>query len=249
MKRLAMLFHPDDYKNKPKALDLYAIIEEITEIGEVAPTLYEKYLEKLQNIKFDSLLDLGCGNGNFLAGISKVYPNKILKGIDLSPQMVERAKAKGVDAKAVDICQLDEKFDVITAIFDMLNYIPPFELEKFMKCVYERLNDGGYFLFDINTLYGFEEISNGSLIVDEGDKFLAIDGEYVSGIHQSKFTLFSKTENGLYQKQQERIMQFYHSIEDILQVSGMLKVEIEDIELYSDTADKTLVILKKELNK
>ena len=245
MKRLTMLFHPDDYRNKPKALDLYAIIEEMTEIGEVAPTLYEKYLEKLQKIEFNSLLDLGCGNGDFLAGISKIYPNKRLLGIDLSPKMVERAKSKGVEAKAIDICQLDESFDVITAIFDMVNYIPPFELEDFMKCVYNRLNSGGYFIFDINTLYGFEEVSNGSLIVDEGDRFLAIDGEFAGSIHQSKFTLFTKSNNNLYQKEQESIMQFYHSIDELVEASNMEMIEIEDIELYSDRADKTLIILKK----
>ena len=241
-----MLFHPDDYKNSTEALDLYAVIEEMTEVEEVAPRLYEKYLEKLTDIEFDSLLDLGCGGGDFLLGLSKVFPDKKLEGIDLSPEMVNRAVSKGVSAQVADICTLDERYDVITAVFDMLNYIAPFELKKFLSCIYQRLNEGGYLICDINTLYGFEEITSGSLIVDRDEKFLAVDSYFEDGINRSQFTLFSRVENGLYSKSSEEIKQFYHSPESIIENSNMTERGIEDIGLYSDDADKTLLILKKE---
>lgn len=242
-----MLFHPDDYKNSPEALDLYAVIEEMTEVEEVAPILYEKYLEKLTGIEFDSLLDLGCGGGDFLLGLSKVFPDKRLEGIDLSPEMVKRAQSKGVSAQVEDICSVEKRYDVITAIFDMLNYIPPFELKKFLTCIYERINNGGYLICDINTLYGFEEITSGSLIVDRDDKFLAVDSYFEDGINRSRFTLFSRVENGLYSKKSEEIKQFYHSPDDIVKSSRMTEVGREEIGLYSDDADKTLLILKKEI--
>ena len=242
-----MPFHPNSYKNSPDALDLYAQIEDMTEVKEAAPHLYVKYLEELQNIEFDSLLDVGCGSGDFLSALSTVMPHITFKGIDLSPVMVEKAKNNGVDAEAIDLCDVKEKYDVITAIFDTLNYIMPIELSKFLECVSEHLNSGGYFLCDINTLYGFEEIANGSLIVDEKDKFLAIDSEFDNDIYEATFTLFMRDSNNRYSKIQKKIHQFYHTIDDISNSSKTLEiVKEEEIKLYSDTPDKILLLMKKK---
>lgn len=240
-----MLFHPDDYKNSTEALDLYAVIEEMTQVQEVAPILYEKYLEKIEGIEFDSLLDLGCGGGDLLLGLSKVFPDKRLEGVDLSPMMIERARSKGVSAQVADICTLDSRYDIITAVFDMLNYIPPFKLKEFLSCINNRLNEGGYLICDINTLHGFEEISNGSLIVDEDDKFLAVDSYFDDGISRSHFTLFSRVEDDLYKKRSEDIKQFYHRPESISKNSSLKEIAREDIGLYSDEPDKILLVLKK----
>ena len=241
-----MLFHPNNYKNTSDALDLYAQIEDMTEVKEAAPHLYVKYLEELQNIEFDSLLDVGCGSGDFLSALSTVMPNIKFKGIDLSPIMVEKARNNGVDAEVIDLCDIQEKYDVITAIFDTVNYIMPIELSRFLKCVEKHLNNGGYFLCDINTLYGFEEIANGSLIVDEEDKFLAIDSEFENDIYQATFTLFLQDSDNRYTKIQKKIHQFYHTIESIDNSSNTLEiVDTKEITLYSDTPDKILLVMKK----
>jgi len=241
-----MLFHPNDYKNTSDALDLYAQIEDMTEVKEAASHLYVKYLEELQNIEFDSLLDVGCGSGDFLSALSTVMPNIRFKGIDLSPIMVEKARNNGVDAEVIDLCDIQESYDVITAIFDTLNYIMPIELNRFLECVENHLNDGGYFLCDINTLYGFEEIANGSLIVDEEDKFLAIDSEFDNNIYEAIFTLFIQDSDNRYKKIQKKIHQFYHTIESIDNSSNTLEiVDTKEIALYSDTPDKILLVMKK----
>ena len=241
-----MSFHPNDYKNSPDALDLYAQIEDMTEVKDAAPHLYVKYLEELQNIEFNSLLDVGCGSGDFLSALSTVMPNIRFKGIDLSPVMVEKARNNGVDAEVIDLCDIEESYDVITAIFDTLNYIMPIELNRFLECVENHLNDGGYFLCDINTLYGFEEIANGSLIVDEEDKFLAIDSEFDNNIYEAIFTLFIQDSDNRYKKIQKKIHQFYHTIESIDNSSNTLEiVDTREIALYSDTPDKILLVMRK----
>ncbi len=49
------------------SLNLYAEIEHLLGVSDVAPTLYRNYLNTLRELQFDSLLDVGCGRGEFLA--------------------------------------------------------------------------------------------------------------------------------------------------------------------------------------
>ncbi len=48
------------------SLNLYAKIEDLLGVSEVAPILYSNYFRTLENIEFSSLLDIGCGRGEFL---------------------------------------------------------------------------------------------------------------------------------------------------------------------------------------
>jgi trans-aconitate methyltransferase len=73
----------------PKALDLYSKVEDLLGVNEVTPKLYENYFYTLQTLEFDSLLDVGCGRGEFLRQLSNLFPNTELMGIDLSPLMVK----------------------------------------------------------------------------------------------------------------------------------------------------------------
>ena len=65
------------------------------------------------------------------------------------------------------MCDLNGTYDVLTAVFDMLNYLDKEQLERFLSCVKAHLNEGGIFLCDINTLFGFENVAVGSYIVDD----------------------------------------------------------------------------------
>ncbi len=117
----------------PKALDLYAKVEDLLGVKEVSPKLYAHYFLALNNIDFDSILDVGCGSGDFLYKINKAFnPQKSL-GIDLSPNMVNMAKENGINADNINLYDIKESFDVITAVFDMLNYLNKNELKSFFK--------------------------------------------------------------------------------------------------------------------
>ncbi len=133
-------------------LDLYAKVEDLLGVKEAAPRLYAHYLLFLNSVDFNSLLDVGCGSGDFLCQMQSALDIEEIMGIDLSPLMVSRAVEQGIDAQCIDLCHLNGKYDVITAVFDMLNYLDKEELKHFFICVKEHLNDGGYFLCDINTL-------------------------------------------------------------------------------------------------
>ncbi|QOR61549.1 class I SAM-dependent DNA methyltransferase [Sulfurovum sp. ST-21] len=231
--------------NSSDSLDLYAKVEDLLGVKEAAPVLYAHYLLFLNSINFDILLDVGCGSGDFLRQMQGALGIPHVKGIDLSPVMVTQTKAQGIDAECIDLCMLDNSYDVITAVFDMLNYLDKAALKNFLKCVYEHLNEGGYFLCDINTLYGFEEVAVGSFIVDDERRFLTIDSEFDEGRYTSDFTLFEK-EGECFRKYQETIRQYYHTLEEIVALSSLELVQYDEVVLYEmEQADKIFMVLKK----
>ncbi len=231
--------------NSANSLDLYAKVEDLLGVKEAAPRLYAHYLLFLNTIDFDTLLDVGCGSGDFLIQMQEALDIPNVKGIDLSPVMVSKTVEMGLDAQCVDLCELNGKYDVITAVFDMLNYLTPQALESFFICVNEHLNDGGVFLCDINTLYGFENVAVGSFIVDDEERFLTVDSDYEEGEYISEFTLFEK-ENACYKKSQETIRQYYHTVDDLVKYSKLELLVSDEVNLYElEESDKTFVVLKK----
>ncbi|WP_373029165.1 class I SAM-dependent methyltransferase [Sulfurovum sp.] len=227
------------------SLDLYAKVEDLLGVKEVAPTLYAHYLLFLNSIDFDSLLDVGCGSGDFLRQIQGALDILQVKGVDLSPLMVSKTLEQGYDAECIDLCDLKGQYDVLTAVFDMLNYLDEAQLTQFLACVKEHLNDGGYFLCDINTLYGFENVAVGSYIVDDEERFLTVDSDFEEGVYSAEFTLFEK-EGSRFKKSQETIRQYHHAIDDIVMLSGLELVQSDDVNLYDfDESDKMFLVLRK----
>lgn len=215
-------------------------------IQEVAPSLYAHYLLTLQEIDPATLLDVGCGGGGFIKSIIGNFPDAKMKGIDLSPSMVSRAKENGVDSECIDLCDLDEKYDVITATFDVLNYLDGSSLSRFAKCVQSTLCDDGYFLCDINTEHGLEDVAVGSFIADWDDRFLAIDSDYDSGVYTSTFTLFERDKE-CFTKSSENINQYLHTIQNIADALGMELLSSTDVMLYSDEPDKSFLVFRNKV--
>ena len=228
------------------ALDLYARVEDLLGVNEVTPVLNEYYLETLDNMEFKTLLDVGCGSGGFLAQLAYDYPHVEALGIDLSSVMVEMTQAKGLKAQCIDLCKLDGKFDVITAIFDMVNYLDKKALKRFLGCIEEHLNVGGHFIFDINTLYAFKVVAAGTFIKDAGERFVTIDSDYEEdlGEYFMDFTLFEK-EGECFRKTQDSIIQYYHTVADIQKLTKMKLISKKAIAIYGNKTEKFYLILKK----
>ena len=231
--------------NTSDSLDLYAKVEDLLGVKEAAPSLYAHYLLFLNTITCDSLLDVGCGSGDFLRQMQGALAIPSVKGIDLSPLMVARAEEQGFEAECIDLCEMKGTYDVITAVFDMLNYLDKTQLIRFLGCVREHLNEGGYFLCDINTLYGFENVAVGSYIVDDDERFLTVDSDFEAGEYISEFTLFEK-EGACFKKSQETIRQYYHTVDEIVASSGLELVSCDEVALYElEGADKQFIVLGK----
>lgn len=121
--------------------------------------LWVDYLEALlKRVDFrpHSILDAACGTGN-VSEILSARGYEVV-GADIAPGMIEAAKAKHskVEYFVADLAELDlgRKFDLAISLFDSLNYITdPQRLAKAIERVGEHLVDGGYFIFDVNTIY------------------------------------------------------------------------------------------------
>lgn len=223
-------------------LDLYAKAEHLLGIEEATQVLHNIYKSQLQNYNIKTLLDVGCGNGSFIQILSN---NGIkCKGIDLSQAMVDECISKGLDANCIDIADVDGKYDAIVCIFDVLNFMDKNSLLKFLDAISNRLKDDGVFIADINTLYGFSEVADGTMSVDTENEFLSIDAEFLNNELHTKFTLFQK-EGNQYTKFQDTIIQFFHKIKIFKNLENLKLIDNRSFSLYDDD-DKTLLIFKKD---
>ena len=80
---------------------------------------YPDVLAELEKEGFTDLLDCGCGTAPMLTLLQKKYPHRHYTGIDLTPEMIEAAKAKnmpGVELVVGDCEDLPfpaESFDAV----------------------------------------------------------------------------------------------------------------------------------------
>ncbi|MGE4396371.1 MAG: class I SAM-dependent methyltransferase [Sulfurimonas sp.] len=223
-------------------LDLYAKAEHLLGIEEATEALYDLYRSELDDYKIKTLLDVGCGRGGFMQRM--MSDGVECKGIDLSSVMVDECRAKGLDAECIDIADESGKYDAVVAIFDVLNFLDQEELVKFLDGVAARLNDDGVFIADINTLYGFSDVAEGTMSSENEREFLVVDAVFEDEKLYTKFTLFQKSENSIYTKHQDIIVQYFHKIRVFERLPSLKLVDKQTFSLY-DTKDKTLLIFKK----
>lgn len=67
-------------------------------IYEMCKDDYPQMLEELELEPFEDALDVGCGTGAVLELLHARYPNKHLTGLDLTPGMIDVARAKQLDS-------------------------------------------------------------------------------------------------------------------------------------------------------
>jgi cyclopropane fatty-acyl-phospholipid synthase-like methyltransferase len=225
-------------------LDLYAKAEHLLGIEEATEALYDLYRSELEEYKVKTLLDVGCGRGGFMQRM--ISDGVTCKGVDLSPLMIEECKAQGLDAECIDVKDINGKYDAIVSIFDVLNFMDKDTLTSFLNAVAEKLNDDGIFIADINTLYGFSDVAEGTMSSDSEDEFLSVDAVFENNELHTKFTLFEKEEDGRFTKYQDTIVQYFHKIQFFQKLEGLKLLEKQTFSLY-DTEDKTLLIFKKRL--
>lgn len=232
--------------NSKDALDLYAKAEHLLGVQEVAPKLYNFYYKLLNQLEFNTLLDIGCGGGAFLQELHRRYAQCDFLGIDKSDIMVSKAKELGVKAEVATLKDVTGQFDIATAVFDMLNYLPPSEFIEFFKKLHSIVKPNGYFIFDLNSRYGLSELAVGNFIAEDSNYFLAIESFYENGVYDSDFTLFEK-EQSRYKKLAHSIRQYYYSEDFLHLLDGWSVHKSLPIELYSTGEyDKHLYILQRK---
>ena len=119
----------------------------------------------------DSLLKLVCDGG--FEGV----------GLDVSPHQLKHAKRNAPAATFLrcDVRQLDlpRKFDVITCLFNSLNYLTrKKDLERVFRRARRHLNIGGPFAFDVNTFEGLRDQWCKSTVVNSPSRTIIISTSF-----------------------------------------------------------------------
>ena len=228
-------------------LDLYARVEPFLSFEEEIYTLHKEFLKFIMVNDLDNIIDIGCGQGYFLENL--MVNKKTAFGIDLSTEQIKACDERNLNAKVMDLADVQEKFDCATAIFDVLNYIPKEDLKSFITQVNIVLNQGAYFIFDVNSLFGFEEVAQGCITIDLEDKFISIDANFENNKLQTDITLFTKENGGLFSKESDSIIQEYHTKEFLRKLLKECNFEIQEIKKFNlhtdEHADKLIFICKK----
>ncbi len=225
-------------------LDLYAKVEHLFDFEDVMDFLWGKYIEELKKLNVKTILDIGCGTGGFMLKAKEAGFDVV--GIDISEEMINLAKEKGLEVYHKDLCEFSGEFDVCVAIFDVVNYMDDEYLKNFFKCVKNVLKKDGYFLFDINTFYGFDEIAQGTIAVEDEDKFAVLNSIFEDDKMVTKITLFEKNSN-CYEKQEGEIIQYFHKNAKLKKLNPLKFEKKIKINLYDgDMPDKEVLIFKQK---
>ncbi|MCC6550503.1 MAG: class I SAM-dependent methyltransferase, partial [Ignavibacteriaceae bacterium] len=110
--------------------------------------IFEKLKSNLSVL--NEVLELGTGTGIHADLLKKMGLS--VTGIELSEEMAQQAKEKGIECYVGDCSDfiLDRKFDAVISLFHVISYITENDkLIKTFRNVYNYLNIGGVFLFDI----------------------------------------------------------------------------------------------------
>ncbi|MGB2875700.1 MAG: class I SAM-dependent methyltransferase [Gaiellaceae bacterium] len=93
------------------------------------PDAFEAAVRAVVEFEPQRVLEVGCGMGQFAARLAEELDAEVV-ATDLSPRMVELARARGVDARVADVQELpfdDGEFDCATANW-MLYHVPDLQL-------------------------------------------------------------------------------------------------------------------------
>ncbi len=109
------------------------------------PRLGDAVLQLLNPQPGELILDLGCGDGMLTQRIAEAGARVI--GLDSSPEMVEAARARGIDAFVADAEAMDvERFGQFDAVFSNAALHWMLDPDAVATGVYGALREGGRFV-------------------------------------------------------------------------------------------------------
>lgn len=120
-------------------------------------------------------VDLACGTGSVSILLAK--RGLQVTGVDMAPDMLTVAsqKAQELDRAPLFVCQelqrlcLPRGVDLAVCALDSLDYVTdPNDCQKAIQRVYQALNPGGIFIFDVNTPEKLRAM-DGQVFLDEDD--------------------------------------------------------------------------------
>lgn len=197
-------------------------------------SLYIRRLLAEEGIRDGLVLELGCGTGSMTELLARAGYDMI--GVDNSEDMLEIAQEKRVESGADILYLLQDmrEFELygtvraVVSVCDSMNYITEEEdLLQVFRLVNNYLDPGGIFLFDLNTVYKYQELLGDNTFAENREECSFIwENTYFEeeGINEYDLTLFLKEEESRYRKYEETHYQRAYElnrIEELLDRAGM----------------------------
>lgn len=129
--------------------DLQATTYDTDKNGEHARTLYPHITDRLSDIPFNTVLDVGCGTGEILNTIKNRFPAVSLYGIDISEEMLEKSKEKLLNTAELSLGDAEllpyesDYFDLLICSDSFHHYPNP---QKAIEEFYRVLKTDGHLL-------------------------------------------------------------------------------------------------------
>lgn len=235
------------YTSFAEVYDLFMDNVPYDEWADGLDSLLKKYLP--EGIEGKPLvLDMGCGTGQITRRLRNLGYD--MTGVDGSDEMLEIARAEESDDSILYICQDMRELDLfgtyhaVVSVCDCINYVtePQDLLEVFIR-VNNFLDPGGIFIFDINTLYKYEnELCDNTFAEnrEEGSFIWENDYDARTRLNIYDLTLFIRENDGRYSRYFEQHVQKGYSqnaIEELLKKSGLELVDVLDTDTLSRPSD------------
>ena len=218
---------------------VYDIFMDNVNYGEWTDYIIEALVQ--DGIKDGLVLELGCGTGTVTEMLADAGYDMI--GIDNSEEMLAEAMEKRAESGHDILYLLQDMQDfelygtvrAVVSVCDSMNYVTePEDLEYVFALVNNYLDPGGLFIFDMNTVYKYQEMIGDSTIAEnreEGSFIWENTYDAESGINEYALTLFLPDTDGRYEKVEEVHYQRAYPLEQIktlLQSSGLKLLAVYD---------------------
>ena len=109
-------------------------------------------MSKLRSLDFESLIDIGCGDGKIAMEILKEFPGKTVCGVDYSHKAIAWAQLlePQINFYAQDISQqqLEKQFD-IGCLVEVIEHIPTTDLPEFLRAVASTIKNNGHLIVTV----------------------------------------------------------------------------------------------------
>lgn len=186
-------------------------------------------------------LDLACGTGSLTIELAKRGID--IYGIDASEEMLTEALDKAYDAQKsiMFLCQKMQTIDLYGTIdtcictLDSINHLTnPQDVQKTFNKVSLFMNPGGYFLFDVNTVYKHQKVLADNNFVIENENVFCVWQNYLqdNNIVEINMDFFVESENNFYKRFSESFCERAYTEDELRTMLGIAGFKI--ISRYGD---------------
>lgn len=188
---------------------------------------YLEGLLKEYKVEDGLVLELGCGTGSMTELLAQRGYDMI--GVDNAEDMLEIAFEKKAEADSNSLYLLQDmrEFELygtvraVVSVCDSMNYILEEEdLLEVFRLVNNYLDPGGVFIFDLNTVFKYEQVGESTIAENREDGSFIWENYYdeEEAINEYDLTLFIPEENGLFRKYEETHYQRAYELDTIIQL-------------------------------